>query len=80
MSLPLSELQPNDQAVVLQLPADQKIASRLREMGLLRGTTITFVRRAPLGDPLEIRLRGYNLSLRHCDAATVLVEKTNIAA
>ena len=76
MSLSLAELQPNDQAVVLELPGDENAANRLREMGLLRGTTITFVRRAPLGDPLEIRLRGYSLSLRHCDASAILVEKT----
>jgi Fe2+ transport system protein FeoA len=37
---------------------------RLREMGLLPGTIIQLVRWAPLGDPLEIKVRGYHLSLR----------------
>ena len=41
------------------------------EMGLLPGTRIEMVRRAPFGDPLEIRLRGYLLSLRSSDAAEV---------
>jgi Fe2+ transport system protein FeoA len=75
MSLSLSELQPQDEAVVLHLPKEEPVATRLREMGLLPGTTITFVRRAPLGDPLEIRLRGYSLSLRHQEAASIIVKK-----
>ena len=75
MKQPLSELQPGDQAVIRQLPEAQVLANRLREMGMLPGTEITFVRRAPLGDPLEIRLRGYSLSLRRDDASAVVVEK-----
>jgi Fe2+ transport system protein FeoA len=43
-------------------------------MGLLVGTRVTLVRTAPLGDPLEIKLRGYHLSLRKSDADHVLVE------
>ncbi len=39
-------------------------AHRLREMGLLPGTTVKLIRWAPLGDPLEIKVRGYHLSLR----------------
>lgn len=43
-------------------------------MGLIRGTTVTFVRAAPLGDPIEIRVRGYHLSLRRQEAEAILVE------
>jgi Fe2+ transport system protein FeoA len=43
-------------------------------MGLLIGTRVTLVRAAPLGDPLDIKLRGYHLSLRKSDADHVLVE------
>ena len=43
-------------------------------MGLLPGTRVTLVRTAPLGDPLEIKIRGYNLTLRKSEAAHVLVE------
>ncbi|KAB2643699.1 MAG: ferrous iron transport protein A [Verrucomicrobia bacterium] len=75
MNLSLCALQPNEEAVVLELPKEERIANRLREMGLLPGTTIVFVRRAPLGDPLEIRLRGYSLSLRQNEAASILVKK-----
>jgi Fe2+ transport system protein FeoA len=47
---------------------------RLREMGLLAGTRVSLVRLAPLGDPLEIRLRGYHLTLRKSEAEHVLVD------
>ena len=43
-------------------------------MGLLVGTQFTLVRRAPLGDPIEIKVRRYNLTLRSSEAAHVLVE------
>jgi ferrous iron transport protein A len=73
-SLPLSHLKPGTQAVVEQLPREEKVASRLREMGVLPGTEVTFVRMAPLGDPLEIYLRGYSLSLRQSEAQQLLVQ------
>ena len=43
-------------------------------MGVLPGTTVTLIRTAPLGDPLEIKVRGYNLTLRKTEAEHVLVE------
>lgn len=75
MLIPLSELEPGQVASISQLPEAQLLANRLREMGLLRGTEITFIRKAPMGDPLEFRLRGYSLSIRKNDARQVLVEK-----
>ncbi len=75
MFYPLSELQPGDKAIIRALPQDQLLATRLREMGLLSGTEITYVRKAPLGDPLEIKVRGYSLSLRSKDANLISIEK-----
>lgn len=75
MFIPLTTLQPGEIGCIKQLPGDHLLANRLREMGLLLGTEITFIRKAPLGDPLEFRLRGYSLSLRKKDAEQVLVEK-----
>jgi Fe2+ transport system protein FeoA len=43
-------------------------------MGLIRGTPVQFVRAAPLGDPIEVKVRGYSLSLRIAEAAAVIVE------
>ncbi|MFT3828455.1 MAG: FeoA family protein [Opitutaceae bacterium] len=48
---------------------------RLLEMGLTTGTECTVVRYAPLGDPVEIRVRGYHLSLRQSEAAGVQISK-----
>ena len=74
----LSDLQPGDRAIVRALPQAQLLATRLGEMGLLCGTEVTYVRKAPLGDPLEIKVRGYSLSVRLKDAAVIQVEKIKI--
>ena len=47
---------------------------RLLEMGLVPGTQIAVIKRAPMGDPLELRVRGYHISLRKAEAAAVMVE------
>ena len=67
----LDQLPTGDSAVVHRIDCDRRVGSRLMEMGLLPGTQVEMVRRAPFGDPLEIRLRGYLLSLRSADAAEV---------
>jgi ferrous iron transport protein A len=73
--LKLSELAIGTVAVVRGLPkTGGAVTLRLREMGVLPGTKITLMRAAPLGDPLEIKVRGYNLSLRKSEAEHVIVE------
>ena len=73
-TIKLSELAVGASAVVREFPKTGSASIRLREMGLLIGTRVTLVRTAPLGDPLEIKLRGYNLTLRKTEADFVLVE------
>ena len=70
---PLSTLKPGERAVVVRIdiPPDQR--GRLLEMGLLPGTPVELVRFAPLGDPVEIKLRNYHLSLRKLEADKILV-------
>jgi Fe2+ transport system protein FeoA len=70
----LSDLAIGASATVREFPKTGTTFVRLREMGLLAGTRVTLIRTAPLGDPLEIKLRGYNLSLRKSEADHVLVE------
>lgn len=48
---------------------------RLMEMGLVPGTTVEVVRRAPLGDPLYLKVRGYHLSIREHEADLIHVEE-----
>lgn len=57
--------------VALDLPASDR--PRLMEMGLLVGTSVELVRFAPLGDPVEIKVRGYHLSLRKHEAERIMV-------
>ena len=71
----LSDLEPGAWAVIAELPDGIPSLTRLRELGLLPGTRVQFVRRAPLGDPVEISVRGALLSLRDSEAALILVER-----
>lgn len=73
---PLSELAVGASATVRELPKQGTVFLRLREMGLLPGTPITLIRTAPMGDPIEIKVRGYHLTLRKSEAASVLVDTT----
>lgn len=73
-AIKLSELAIGANAIIRGFPKTGGAAVRLREMGLLPGTSITLLRTAPLGDPLEIKVRGYHLTLRKSEAAHVLVE------
>lgn len=74
MSRTLDSLKPGDAGVVKALDCDPEAAHRLMEMGLLPGTPIKVVRFAPLGDPIEIVMRGYHFSLRKAEAAGILVD------
>lgn len=70
---PLSALAVGTPAVVAEINLPPASKARLMEMGLLNGTSIELVRFAPLGDPVEIKVRGYNLSLRKHEAELILV-------
>jgi ferrous iron transport protein A len=70
----LSDLPIGASAVVREFPKAASGSVRLREMGLLAGTRVTLVRCAPFGDPIEIKVRGYHLTLRKSEAEHVLVE------
>ena len=73
----LSELKPGEKGIISRITGDRELRRRLLDMGLTRGTEIIVVRRAPLGDPVEFLLKGYNLSLRkrECEGVYVLVEE-----
>jgi ferrous iron transport protein A len=59
---------------VRSVAGTDELACRLMEMGLTPGTMVTMVGQAPLGDPLEVEVRGYRLSVRRSEAARVDVE------
>jgi DtxR family Mn-dependent transcriptional regulator len=72
----LNELKPGDRARVVGYALGAKeYRDRLLAMGLTKGTEFTVTRVAPLGDPVEVNLRGFNLSLRKGEAGSLKVEK-----
>lgn len=70
---PLTTLALGATAVVAEINLPPAHRPRLMEMGLLVGSTVQLVRFAPLGDPVEIKVRGYNLTLRKNEAEQILV-------
>ena len=72
-SQPLTSLKVGSAGTVTEIKVAPANKSRLQEMGLLVGTSVELVRFAPLGDPVEIKVRGYNLTLRKSEAEQILV-------
>jgi len=69
----LADLAPGDAAIVCCVRPGEPARRRLMEMGFVSGTSLKFVRRAPLGDPLQVEVRGYQISLRLAEARGILV-------
>ncbi len=69
----LDELTAGQRGRVEEVLGDDALVQRLMEMGLMEGEEVEVVGFAPLGDPMEIRLRDYRLSLRRNEAARVRV-------
>ena len=70
---PLTSLPVGSKATVTEIKVPPASRPRLMEMGLLVGTPVELVRFAPLGDPVEIKLRGYLLTVRRSEAALIWV-------
>lgn len=70
---PLTSMAIGGTATVAELKLPPESRPRLMEMGLLVGTPVELVRFAPLGDPVEIKVRGYNLTLRKHEAEQIWV-------
>lgn len=74
MARTLAELGERERGRVTAVEGDADAVRRLMDMGLIRGTTVEVIRRAPLGDPIEVRLRGFMLTLRRAEAEHITVE------
>lgn len=70
----LAELPVGARAVVRKVSGEPELLRRLMELGFVPGTTITLVRRAPMGDPIELRLRGTHFSIRNTEADRIDVD------
>jgi len=73
--IPLNELKPGEKGIIRGFRENNSDEDYLMELGLMIGTAVTLVKFAPFGDPLEIRVRGFFLSIRSSEAKLILVEK-----
>lgn len=71
--VPLNELKVGQTGVVEEVRDQGFLSQRLLEMGIIRGTPIEVIRFAPMGDPIDIKIRGYHLSLRGEEARGIIV-------
>jgi Fe2+ transport system protein FeoA len=72
----LSDVMPKNKAKVKAIIAENNLKRKLLDMGIIPGVMIEVIKLAPLGDPVEIKVRGYHLSLRKEEARCVTVEVT----
>lgn len=70
----LEKLKIGQRGTVVSISGKGPIKQRMMDMGLVPGSQVEVVRVAPLGDPMEIRLKGYNLSVRRNEAKSILIE------
>jgi Fe2+ transport system protein FeoA len=75
MEISLAELKPGEVGTILRLTGSIGIKKRIADMGLTPGARIEMIRNAPMGDPLEFKLRGYLLTLRRKEADSVIISK-----
>lgn len=71
----LTSLPIGEKAKVTSVNGSSQITKRLMEMGIVPGVSVRVIKSAPFGDPLEIRVRGYNLAMRRSEAQTIEVEQ-----
>jgi ferrous iron transport protein A len=70
----LDQLGPGDKGIVRKVQGDDAMKRRIVDMGLVAGTAVKVQKFAPLGDPMEIKVKNFNLSLRKAEAALIQVE------
>jgi len=71
---PLAQLRPNEKAVIVRVGGSGSTRRRILDMGVVPSAEVVVERVAPLGDPIEIKIKGYHLSLRKDEAAQIYVE------
>ena len=71
---PLSELKPKEKGLIVRVSGRGSIYRRIIDMGVVAGTEVEMQRVAPLGDPIQIKVKGYHLTLRKKEAANIKVE------
>ena len=70
----LKEVKPGNSVTIRRLNSTGSVKKKLMDMGLTKNTEVYIRKVAPLGDPIELTVRGYELSIRKADAALIVVE------
>lgn len=70
----LDQLEPGQIARVKRIGGDKPVRRRIMDMGVTSGVEIEMIKAAPMGDPIEYKVRGYRLSLRKSEAQTIEIE------
>ncbi|MCI8546064.1 MAG: ferrous iron transport protein A [Clostridia bacterium] len=73
--LELSKLKPDEKAIIKEINLQGKLKYRLLELGIVENTELKLIKYAPLGDPIQISIRGYNLAMRKETAKKIKIEK-----
>jgi len=75
----LKDIRPGEKCIITSINSNN-LRKRIIDMGLTTGTPVLVKKTAPLGDPMEILVRGYFLTLRKAEARTIEVERTGVLA
>lgn len=73
MGKTLKDLKPGEKGTIHQINGVGPVKRRLMDMGLVRGSEVVVEKTAPLGDPVEVTIKGYKLTLRKADAENVII-------
>lgn len=73
MQKTLKDLNPGESGTIIMVKGKGPIKRRLMDMGLVRGSEVIVEKKAPLGDPIEVKIKDYSLTLRKEDAENILI-------
>ena len=69
------DLNSKQKGIIVRINKKGAVTKRLSEMGIVKGALVEFIRVAPLGDPIDIKIKGYHLSLRKEEASNIIITK-----
>jgi ferrous iron transport protein A len=72
----LADLRPNEEGCIHSVSGNDTLSQRLSEIGFTPGQMVRMVRPAPLGDPLQVRIRGFHIALRRNEAQRIMLSPT----
>jgi len=74
MNKPLSVMEPGESGRIISISRKMRSYKKFADLGIVKGTSLLLERIAPLGDPVEVKIKGYSLSFRKEEAANIMVE------